>query len=314
MTGRISDLTRNLEAKVEARTRELKDALDELRETQSQLVHREKMASLGQFVAGIAHELNNPLAFVEGNLHFLRQYAESLVDAVTAYDREAASADAGLRERMLKIRDGLDLEHIVGDLEPVFDGCADGIQRATTLVEDLRTFSRVGDDDCVDADLNEAIASTLNILSGRLEQVELVRDFGDLPRVECLAAQLNQVFLNLVTNALDATGDEGRIVIRTRDLADGRVAIEVEDDGCGMDVETLKKAFEPFFTTKDVGSGTGLGLSVSYGIIERHKGKIEVKSEPGRGSCFRLTLPVRYAGGTEWDADSEGRVPEEERA
>lgn len=295
MTGRISDLTRNLEAKVAARTRELQETLDELRQTQGQLVHREKMASLGQFVAGIAHELNNPLAFVEGNLHFLRQYTETLVDALSAYDREAKSADPGLRDRLAKIHHELELPQLIEDLEPTFGGFADGIQRATSLVEDLRTFSRIDAGERSEVDLNDAIESTLNILRGRLEHVELVRRYGDLPRVECLAAQVNQVFLNLVANALDATRDAGRIAIATRHPGDGTVVVEVEDDGCGMDAEAAGRVFEPFYTTKEVGSGTGLGLSVSFGIVERHGGRIEVESEPGRGTSFRVTLPVRFA-------------------
>jgi two-component system, NtrC family, sensor kinase len=295
MTGRISDLTRNLEAKVAARTRELQEALDELRRTQGQLVHQEKMASLGHFVAGIAHELNNPLAFVEGNLHFLRQYTETLVDALSSYDRETGDADPRIREKLAAIRSELDLDQLFRDLEPTFDGCADGIQRATTLVEDLRTFSRNDVADRAAVDLGEALDSTLNILRGRLEGVDLVRDYGELPLVECQPAQLNQVFLNLVSNALDATDDGGRVVIRTRRLGAGRVSIEVEDDGCGMDAETARRVFEPFYTTKAVGRGTGLGLSVSYGIVERHGGLIEVESEPGRGTRFRVTLPTRLA-------------------
>jgi two-component system NtrC family sensor kinase len=291
----FNDLTRNLEAKVAARTRELQEALEELRRTQGQLVHQEKMASLGHFVAGIAHELNNPLAFVEGNLHFLRQYTETLVDALASYDRETTDADPQLRTKLAGIRSQLDLDQLLHDLEPTFEGCADGILRATTLVEDLRTFSRNDAADRAQVDLSDALDATLNILRGRLEGVDLVRDYGDLPLVECQAAQLNQVFLNLVSNALDATDDGGRVVIRTRRLGDDRVSIEVEDDGRGMDAETVKRVFEPFYTTKEVGRGTGLGLSISYGIIERHGGQIEVESEAGRGTRFRVILPVRLA-------------------
>jgi signal transduction histidine kinase len=313
MTSRISDLTRNLEAKVAARTRELQETLDELRRTQAQLVHREKMASLGQFVAGIAHELNNPLAFVEGNLHFLRQYMETLADAIEAFDRELAGADPRIRERLAKIRDEFDLEDVVDDLESVFGGCADGVQRATTLVADLRSFSRLDDGDRAELDLCESLDSTLNILSSRLGHVQLVREYEPLPPVECLAAQLNQVFLNLVANAVDATGGTGRVTVRTRDLGGEKVAVEIEDDGCGMDDATLKRIFEPFYTTKAVGSGTGLGLSISYGIVERHHGEIQVESEVGRGTCFRVILPVRWAGTNPFGTDPTQVESEEPR-
>jgi signal transduction histidine kinase len=303
MTSRISDLTRNLEAKVAARTRELQETLDELRRTQAQLVHREKMASLGQFVAGIAHELNNPLAFVEGNLHFLRQYMETLADALAAFEREASAADPRTQERLAKLREEFDLDDVVDDLESVFGGCADGIQRATTLVADLRSFSRLDDGDRGELDLCESLDSTLNILRSRLGRVELVRDFEPLPFVECLGAQINQVFLNLVANAVDATDGAGRVTIRTRSLDGEKVAVEIEDDGCGMDAATMERIFEPFYTTKEVGSGTGLGLSISYGIVERHRGKIEVESQVGRGTCFRVILPVRYDGVRPQDED-----------
>jgi len=306
MAERVGDLTRHLEDKVAARTRDLQDALTELRETQAQLVHQEKMASVGQFVAGIAHEVNNPLSFIEGNLHFLREYAETLASALGAYEKETAGADPELRERLAAIREDLDVAYVLEDLEKIFDGCADGVQRTTALVQDLRTFSRVDDGECLPVDLNEALDATLNILGSRLGGITLVRDYGNLPHVECLAGQLNQVFLNLVANAADAVGDEGHITLRTRDLGSDWVCIEVEDDGCGMPQEDLEKIFDPFFTTKDVGRGTGLGLSVSYGIVQRHTGRIEAQSEPGRGTCFRLELPVVFQGSVSPESDTDG--------
>ncbi len=294
MASRIQDLTANLEAKVRARTRELQETLDELRRTQAQLVHQEKMASLGQFVAGIAHEMNNPLAFVEGNLHFLRQYTETLVDALSAYEQGVDGAEPGLQQKMAKVREELEISDLLDDLGSTFEGCADGIQRATKLVEDLRTFSRLDDGDCVEVELNESIESTLNVLSSRLEGIEVVRDLGDLPLVECLGAQINQVFVNLLSNAADAVGGSGRIGVRTQVDESGSVVVDVEDDGCGMEPDVIARAFEPFYTTKDVGGGSGLGLSVSYGIVERHGGRIDVESTPGRGTRFRVTLPVRH--------------------
>jgi signal transduction histidine kinase len=299
MTARIRDLTNNLEDQVAARTRALEDTLRELRETQAQLVHQEKMASIGQFVAGIAHEMNNPLAFVEGNLHFLRQYTETLVEALAAYEQEVRAGDPSLYERLETLREKLELGYVIEDLESVFDGCADGVQRTTGLVHDLRTFSRLDDGARGELHLAEALDSTLNVLSGRLAGVQVTRDYADVPPVECLASQINQVFLNLVSNAVDAVEGEGHIWLRTRDLGDGRVCVEVEDDGCGMDESVAARVFEPFYTTKEVGRGTGLGLSVSFGIVERHAGRISVESERGRGSCFRVELPIRYVGAGE---------------
>jgi signal transduction histidine kinase len=306
MAERVGDLTRHLEDKVAARTRDLEDALTELQETQAQLVHQEKMASVGQFVAGIAHEINNPLSFIEGNLHFLRQYSETLASALGAYEKETAGADPELRESLAAIREDLDVAYVLEDLEKIFDGCADGVQRTTALVQDLRTFSRVDDSECLPVDLNEALDSTLNVLGSRLGGITLVRDYGNLPPVVCLAGPLNQVYLNRVATAADAVGDEGHITLRTRELGSEWVSIEVEDDGCGMPQEDLERIFDPFFTTKDVGRGTGLGLSVSYGIVQRHTGRIEAQSQPGRGTCFRLELPVVFRGSASTETDTDG--------
>lgn len=295
MGARLGDLTRNLESKVEARTAELRDALDELRATQAQLVHHEKMASVGQFVAGIAHELNNPLSFIEGNFHFLRHYVQSAVDALERYQELAASCDSELADRFEKVRTDLGIEPMLEDLESVFEGCADGVQRTTTLVKDLRVFSRVDDGEVVPADLNEGIASTVNLLRGELAGREVNLELGDLPLVPCLASQLNQVFMNLLSNAAQATPEGGMITVRS-EVVDESVVVEVLDTGSGMDPETVQKVFEPFFTTKPVGEGTGLGLSVSYGIVERHGGSLEVSSALGEGSCFCLKIPTTFEG------------------
>lgn len=308
MTAQIGDLTHNLEGKVEQRTRELTDALRELRETQGQLVHQEKMASLGQFVAGIAHELNNPLSFVEGNLHFLREYVENLSGAIEAW--EAGSQGP---ERVAAIREKFDLDHVRGDLEPVLEGCGEGLRRSIRLVKDLRTFSRVDDSDVLPVDLNEALDSTLNLLSSRLLGVQVEREYAALPPVECLAGQLNQVFVNLLANAADAVDGEGKIRVATACVGADRVAVEVEDDGCGIDPETLERIFDPFYTTKPVGQGTGLGLSISYGVVERHGGRLEARSTVGTGTCMRVELPLRAQirpVGAE-DSSRSGRSAEE---
>ncbi len=280
---------RDLEDKVAARTRDLGDALRDLRETQAQLVHREKMASLGQFAAGIAHEMNNPLTFIEGNLHFLRRYSETLTRAITSFESAAGAANA---EQLAKIRRELDLEHVLGDLGSVLDACAEGVARTTGLVSDLRTFSRLDQAEVAAVDLDAALDSTLNLLRSRLIGVHVERHRGELPPVECLAGQINQVFMNLLANAADAAGEGGHITVRTERCGESRVAIEIEDDGPGISPENLERIFDPFFTTKEPGQGTGLGLSISYGILSRHGGTLAVRSTKDVGSCFRVELPV----------------------
>jgi signal transduction histidine kinase len=287
----LRDLNRDLEGKVAERTSELRSALHELREAQAALVHREKMASIGQFVAGVAHEMNNPLAFIEGNLHFLRSYAASLAGAIDGYEK-AAGERPELRERLRALREEHDLDHVLADLGAVLDGCAEGVERTSSLVRDLRTFSRLDHADVMAVDLREAIDSTLNLLRSRLAGIEVVRQYQEAPLVECLAGQLNQVFMNLLANAADATPEGGRVTVRVSPAGE-RVAVEIEDTGRGIPPEHLERIFEPFFTTKEPGQGTGLGLAISYGIVARHRGALSVRSEPGRGSCFRLELPVR---------------------
>ncbi len=293
----LRELNRSLEGKVEERTRDLSRALEDLRTAQSHLVHREKMASLGQFVAGIAHELNNPLNFIVGNFHYLHAYVHALVAALGEADAAVrAGGDAALVVRLDEIRAAHDVDAAIGDLRGVFDGCSEGIERAAALVRDLRTFSRPDRGSPAELDLHTALDATLGLLRGALGGCSVVREYGEIPRVECLAGQINQVFMNLLANAADAVAGRGRIVVRTRALSPERVAVEVEDDGCGIEPAQLEKIFDPFFTTKPVGKGTGLGLAISYGIVERHAGSLGVQSEPGRGTCFRVELPVRFSG------------------
>jgi signal transduction histidine kinase len=264
-------------------------ALGQLRETQAQLVHREKMASVGQLVAGIAHEINNPVNFIQGNLHYLEEYVRLLVDLVGRYEATAPE----LRDRFVRLRRESELDRVLEDLDSVLAGCREGVERTTSLVRDLRTFSRLDRAERVLVNLHDLLDSTLNLLRGRLARIRVEKAYGVIPEVESLAGQLGQVFMNLLANAADAVGDSGTIRVRTLALEGGRVAIEIEDDGRGIDPEHLERIFDPFFTTKEVGKGTGLGLSVTWGIVERHGGTIRVASEPGHGSCFRVELPVR---------------------
>ncbi len=291
---RLRLLNRDLERKVRERTRELARTVEELQGAQAQLVHQEKMASLGQLVAGIAHEINNPLNFVQGNLHFLRDHAEALVGAVEDYEKVVGEKAPAASPDMARIREQYDLDYVASDLASVLAACDEGVERTTTLVQDLRVFSHLDRGERSDADLHEALDSTLTLLRSRLRGLEVVKHYGEIPRVECLASQINQVFMNLLANAADAVGETGTITIRTARLGEDRVRIEVEDDGPGIEPEHLDRIFEPFFTTKEVGRGTGLGLAISYGVVSRHSGGIRVRTEPGCGTCFEVDLPVAF--------------------
>ncbi|MEB2344713.1 MAG: ATP-binding protein [Deltaproteobacteria bacterium] len=261
----IAKLNETLEARVEERTRELRD-------TQALLVQSEKMRTLGQLVAGVAHELNNPIGFVHANLKLLEEYVAKLVSI-----QEHGGDDTRVREAIAKL----------------LSRSREGTQRVKQIVADLRSFSRMDQAELQEVDLNGEIEGTIKLMEPRAKcGIEVQRDFGELPRVRCHAGQLNQVFMNLLINACDAMGDQGRIRVRTRVLDAGHVRLEFADEGPGIPPEMRDRVFEPFFTTKPVGQGTGLGLSLSHGIIERHGGRIWVEAEPGAGSRFVIELPV----------------------
>ncbi|MDJ0850647.1 MAG: ATP-binding protein [Myxococcota bacterium] len=300
----LQDLNATLERKVEERTEELADAVYELKQAQKQMVHQEKMASVGQLVAGVAHEINNPVNFIQGNLFHLRQYVETLRSAIQAYEEAAkdASVGPGLTSRLGEIREELGVDFVLEDLDGLFEGCEEGVRRTTTIVQDLRTFSRLDPGSPTTIDLAAALDATINLLRGRLKGIEVTREYEEVPPVECLEGQLNQVFMNLVANAADAVGDSGSIAIRLRSVDAGTVEVEIDDDGRGIPPDLIEKIFEPFYTTKEVGRGTGLGLAISYEVVAHHGGRIDVASTLGRGTLFRVQLPVEYRG----DAQDSG--------
>jgi two-component system NtrC family sensor kinase len=291
----LRELNENLERIVEQRTAELGATLATLHDAQRHMAHQEKMASLGQLVAGVAHEINNPLHFVEGNLQFLHDYAAALSAAVADYEAIVAQSAPQVTAQLRNVREQHDLDWALKDLPSVLAACREGVQRTALIVRDLRTFSRADSGRRSEVELATSLDATLNVLQGRLVGIHVRREYGETPPVECIEGQLGQVFMNLLVNAADALGERGTIVVRTSANGADRVLVEIEDDGPGIPPDVLSRVFEPFFTTKEVGKGTGLGLALSYGIVARHGGELRVQSEVGRGTCFTVDLPVRLA-------------------
>ncbi len=260
----IAQLNETLEARVEQRSREL-------RETQQQLMQAEKMKSLGQLVAGVAHELNNPIGFVHANIQLIDENVQKIARP-DATPEEIARARAALAKLLTRSREGT--------------------ERVKQIVQDLRSFSRMDQAELQEVDLHDELDRTIDLMEPRCKDcIAIERDYGELPHVRCYPGQLNQVFLNLLINACDAMDGTGHIRVVTRPIEDG-VRVEVEDDGSGIPEELKGRIFDPFFTTKPVGKGTGLGLSLSHGIVERHGGRMTVESEPGQGTTFRIELPL----------------------
>jgi two-component system NtrC family sensor kinase len=270
-----------------------------LEDAQNQVIQSEKLASIGQISAGVAHEINNPLAFVLSNLGSLGGYLTDIFTLLGAYvdaDKAQGAAAATAFSHARSLRERVDFEFLRDDIVALLSESRDGLLRVKRIVQDLRDFSRGGAEEVWQTiDLHASLDSTLNIVHNELRyKAGIVRSYGDLPEIECLPSRLNQVFLNLLVNAGHAIDGNGTITITTG--VDGAEAwISIRDTGCGIAPENLNRIFEPFFTTKPVGQGTGLGLSVSYAIVRKHGGRIEVESEVGRGTRFTVRLPLRQA-------------------
>jgi len=294
----ISSQNAELERKVAERTYALQASNDHLKQTQSQLVTAEKMASLGQLTAGIAHEINNPINFISSSIPPLRRDLTELQEVLQAYRQAAEGASAPVDVRALEKQ--IDVDGTVEEVKDLLVALENGATRTSEIVRGLRTFSRLDEDELKAADINECLRSTLVMLGPQFrDMVEVEYDLADMPMVECLPGKLNQLFLNLLNNAVHAVrkrhGDSGGVVrIGTR-LHDGMVEITIADNGIGMDEKVRSRLFEPFFTTKDVGEGTGLGLSIAQGIIDKHQGRIAVNSTPGIGTEFKITFPALIA-------------------
>jgi signal transduction histidine kinase len=297
----LAALTRDLDARVRQRTDELHASNDrlsvaytELQRAQAKLVHSEKMSSLGQLVAGVAHELNNPASFVYGSLTNLTEYVEAFVAVIQAYEH------APLEAQRIELRRRYRLDYLVTEAPELLRICAEGSERIKNIVADLKAFARPGGSERVATDLREGIESTLRLLQHRLGAggITVVRDYREIPRIQAAAGELNQVWMNLLSNAADAV--EGRpgaqLHVATRpssSSADRRqIEIEIRDNGPGIDARHLPHIFEPFFTTKPVGQGTGLGLSIAYGAVKDHGGEITVVSTRELGTVFTVRLPI----------------------
>jgi signal transduction histidine kinase len=288
--------------KVTERTHELNETLDNLKETQTQLVESEKMASLGQLTAGIAHEINNPINFVTSNINPLKRDIDLMMGALAVIEEVGASdlAPAEKRKKIQDYKEELDFDYLTMEIKHLIKGINEGANRTAEIVKGLRLFSRLDEDDLKRADLNEGIESTMVIANNLLNnKIKIIKNYGALPKVECYPGKLNQVFLNIISNAIYAVkkrfgeNDGGEIVIVTTCNAEN-VFIKIKDNGIGMNDQTQKKVFEPFFTTKDVGEGTGLGLSIAYNTIKKHNGQILVDSNLDTGTEFILEIPIIF--------------------
>lgn len=310
--SRLMELAHNLDQKVRERTEELQkrnqelaESLKTIQETQQQLIQSEKMSSLGNLVAGIAHEINNPVNFIYGNLSHTREYSKALFDLIELFQQEYQANSAKVKDYM----EDIDLEFIKIDLPKILTSMQAGADRIRQIVLSLRNFSRLDEAQMKPVDIHEGIESTLLLLQQRLKgsqghtSINLVKKYDKLPLVECYPGELNQVFMNLLINAIDAIEalpeskkQSGIINIQTQMLKSQRVLIKISDTGMGMSREVKARIFDPFFTTKPVGKGTGLGLSISYQIIvEHHKGQLKCLSEPGKGTELQIEIPLRQS-------------------
>jgi signal transduction histidine kinase len=276
------------------KTQELESTLQELQHTQMQLIQTEKMSSLGQLVGGIAHEINNPVNFIYGNLVHVQMAVEDLLGMISLYQQKYPQSDADIQDQMEEI----DLDFIAEDTPKMLKSMQEGSRRIRTIVESLRNFSRLDESTVKSVDLQEGIESTLLILTQKLHSITVIKKYSQLPLVECYPAELNQVWMHLLTNAIDSFNDyqfqslqqQPAIWIETIVVNSYQVCVKIKDNGCGIPEAIQPRIFDPFFTTKDVGKGTGLGLAVCYSIIKHHGGTIQVNSTPGAGTEFLIAL------------------------
>lgn len=298
----LEEQNRLLEKTVEERTREvveqrdaLKKSLEELKLTQTKLVESEKMASLGQLTAGVAHEINNPVNFISNGISNLKINLEEIVSSLDKYRDLNPKADIGPQlDEIEAFNRSIELPEAITDAKGMITSIENGVDRTVRIIKSLRNFSRLDEEKFKLADIHEGLESTLEILRSQIKKkAEVEKNYGEIPRIMCFPGKLNQVFMNLLSNAAQAIENRGVITITTRMEGSDWVCIDISDTGAGMSKEVKDKIFDPFFTTKPVGKGTGMGLSITYKIIEEHEGKIKVESEPGKGTTFHIRIPAR---------------------
>jgi PAS domain S-box-containing protein len=283
---------------------QLKQAEEEKKRIESQLLHSEKMASIGQLAAGVAHEINNPTGFVSSNLKTLYEYIQDLKDLTKEYRKlveklkQNPDTDGILFavsdevKRLSELEEEIDLDFVLKDIFELIEESLEGTERIKKIVLDLKDFAHPGEDKPKLADINQNMDSTINVVWNELKyKADVAKDYGELPQIQCYPQLLNQVFLNLLINAAQSIEDRGEIKIKTR-ADNGYVEIMISDTGCGISKENLPRIFDPFFTTKKIGKGTGLGLNVAYNIVKKHQGKIDVKSDVGKGTTFIIRIPT----------------------
>ncbi|OAB59135.1 hypothetical protein AY600_06685 [Phormidium willei BDU 130791] len=303
----LADYNQTLEKQVVQRTTELQKTLSQLQRTQAQLVHTEKMSSLGQLVAGVAHEINNPISFIFGNIRYTREYIHDLLKLLNAYQQIYPNPDSSIQV----LTEEIDLTYLVEDLQRILDSMNSGAERIRNIVLSLRNFARLDESKTKIVNLHDGLESTLMVLQSRLKsqrnrpEIKLIKNYGDIPKLDCYASEINQVFLNILNNAIDAfdtygdsqpnfrSNQEPTLSIETKQTGKSTIIIQIKDNGVGMSPAVSHRMFDPFFSTKPVGSGTGLGLSMSYQIIvEKHQGKLYCESELGKGTTFTIELPM----------------------
>ncbi len=298
----MMELNDSLEEMVEEQTRHLKQANEELKATQSQMLQNEKMASIGQLAAGVAHEINNPMGFITSNFNSLGKYLQKIAEYLNAQEQLLkTTATAEQQAAQQTLRKKLKVDYLLEDSNDLIEESLDGAARVQKIVLDLKSFSRVDRAEVQAADLNECLDSTISIIWNELKyKVTLEKDYADLDPLRCLPQQLNQVFMNILVNASHAIEKQGTVSIRTWQDGDNQY-VSIRDNGSGIAEDDREKIFEPFFTTKEVGEGTGLGMSISYDIVKKHGGEIKLESELGVGTTFTLVFP---RGGISEEEDS----------
>lgn len=269
----------------------------DLKEIKEQLLQSEKLATIGQLAAGVAHEINNPIGYINSNMGALENYLSDIFKLIETYQfHEKHISSESAIDSIKEIKRAIDLDYLVEDIGNLVKESKEGMARVTEIIQDLKDFSRAHKDEWAYADIHHGIDSTLNIVHNEIRyKAKVIKHYGSLPHVECIPSQLNQVFMNLLVNAVHAIEEHGTITITTSMIDIDTVKIEITDDGEGIQSEILEKIFNPFFSTKPAGKGTGLGLSLSYSIVERHAGSIDVASEVGQGTTFTIKLPISQA-------------------